>query len=196
MPEPDPRSDEELVDAANAGDLAAFEALYRRYRDWVVAAAHRLSGSREDALDIAQDVFTWLLRRFPGFELRAQMKTVLYPAIRHAAIARGRRRRTRREHHPHVESHFQSRAGESASPGGDPTPAASESAELRDALARVLDSLSDVHREIVILRYVDGLALDDIARALDIPHGTARSRLHLALRALRGHEITKNYFRE
>ena len=49
MAQLDPRTDEALVEAANGGDEGAFEALYRRYRDWVVRRAYRLTGSDADA---------------------------------------------------------------------------------------------------------------------------------------------------
>jgi RNA polymerase sigma-70 factor (ECF subfamily) len=63
MPDRDDRSDAELAAAISGGDASAFETLYRRHRDWVIALAWRFSGSREEALDIAQEAFTWLLHR-------------------------------------------------------------------------------------------------------------------------------------
>ena len=57
LPPTDPRSDDELVAAANAGDSAAFEALYDRYRDWAVGLAWRFAGDREEALDVVQRRF-------------------------------------------------------------------------------------------------------------------------------------------
>ncbi|MCZ6793764.1 MAG: sigma factor, partial [Planctomycetota bacterium] len=59
---PEPRSDPFLVEAANRGDPSAFAALYGRYRDWAFRLAYRFTGSREDALDVVQEVFIYLLR--------------------------------------------------------------------------------------------------------------------------------------
>jgi DNA-directed RNA polymerase specialized sigma24 family protein len=61
----DSRSDIELVAAVNRGDENAFEALYLRHRDWVVALAHRFTGDSELALDVLQETFLYFLKKFP-----------------------------------------------------------------------------------------------------------------------------------
>src|SRR4051812_10296442 len=66
---PDSRSDLELVEALNAGDASAFDALYYRHRDWVVRLARRFSGHGDDALDVLQETFACLAGKFPGFRL-------------------------------------------------------------------------------------------------------------------------------
>ena len=86
-PSRDERSDQELVAGANGGDAAAFETLYRRYRDWVVGLAYRYTRDRELALDVLQETFVYVLGKFPGFELRSEMKTFLYPTVRHLSVA-------------------------------------------------------------------------------------------------------------
>ena len=88
MPDDDPRSDQDLVEAVNAGDDAAFETLYYRYRDWVYRLAHRFTGDEHAALDVLQDTFTYLVRKFPGFRLTAQMTTLLFRVVRSAATSR------------------------------------------------------------------------------------------------------------
>jgi RNA polymerase sigma-70 factor (ECF subfamily) len=77
----DERTDLELIAAANAGDAEAFERLYFRYRDWVVNLAFRFTADREMALDILQETFLYLLKKFPGFVLTCQMKSFLYPVV-------------------------------------------------------------------------------------------------------------------
>jgi RNA polymerase sigma-70 factor (ECF subfamily) len=188
MPADDPRSDEELVRAANSGEEAAFTALYLRYRDWVVSLALRLTDSREEALDIAQEVFLWLLQLFPGFELRAKLKTVLYPAVRNAAITRGRRCRPTMP----LPLDNASVAVEHISASSDDL----DPRESREALLEVLSKLSDIHHEILILRFADDLSLEEIAVAIGLPMGTVKSRLHNALAALREDPRTKKYYFE
>ena len=87
-------SDQTLVDAINRGDVRAFDALYYRYRDWVVRLASRLTGNQEDALDVLQETFSYVFRKFPGFVLTASMTTFLYPVVKNLSIA-ARRKRTR-----------------------------------------------------------------------------------------------------
>src|SRR5688572_4393458 len=87
-------SDQDLIDALNRGDVRAFDALYHRYRDWVVRLAVRFTGSEEDALDVLQETFAYVFRKFPGFRLTASMTTFLYPVVKNLSIA-ARRKRTR-----------------------------------------------------------------------------------------------------
>jgi len=86
------RDDGELIRAANKGDAGAFEEIYYRYRDWVTGLAFRFNGNEQDALDILQETFIYLLRKFPGFRPSASMTTVLYPVVRNLSIAARRRR--------------------------------------------------------------------------------------------------------
>jgi len=185
----DDRSDADLAAAIADGDERAFESLYRRHRDWVIALAWRFSGSREESLDIAQESFIWLMKRLgphdPGpsgepFELRAAMRTVLYPVVRSIAFTRRRRDRTREIHIPGIARLAQADA--EAAPSGS---ADLERHERLRALSAALDRLSDDHREVILMRFVDDLSLEEIAQALAIPLGTVKSRLHAAIKALR-----------
>ncbi len=176
---PDQRSDESLVAALNRGDVSAFDALYYRYRDWVVRLAHRLTGNPDDALDVLQETFSYLFRKFPGFVLSARMTTFLYPVVKNLSIAA----RRKRERHPSDE--------------GVPDPPAKEPVrpeESRAELSAALASLPEPQREVLLLRFVDDLSLLEIADALGIPEGTVKSRLHNAIAALRKDERLRQYF--
>ena len=179
-------SDELLVRRANAGELGAFEVLYRRHRDWAVRVAARCGCGHDDALDVVQDAFLWLLRQFPGFELRAKMRTVLYPIIRNGALARRRKRQTQNSH----------RATFAVSRTVDANDASVDSdrdALLHD-LTRMLDAMPEFHREVLYLRFVDDFDISEIATVLEIPAGTVKSRLHHALAALRESDTAKKWF--
>ena len=179
MADSDPRTDEDLIAAADRGDPAAFETLYFRYRDWVVSLAWRFTANRDDALDVLQETFAYLLRKFPGFRLTASMKTFLYPAVKNHAIAARRKRRR-----------F---AGDAEVL--DELPAAGEpSGASREELATALGALDDAHREVLLMRFVDGMSLAEISSALGIPLGTVKSRLHNALSKLRADPRTRAYF--
>ena len=161
-------TDEELVARANSGDAAAFEALYRRYRDWALVQAERWTGNRDDALDVLQDAFAYLFGKFPGFALTAQMKTFLYPVVRNLSLDRVRRRR------PEVDV--------DALAETLPAPPASDSG---GDLQRLVAALPGAQREVLLLRYADDLSLQQIAAAVGVPLGTVKSRLHTALAAVR-----------
>ena len=178
-PEDDPRSDQELVAAANAGDPSAFDALYHRYKNWVVSLATRFTGDPDQALDVLQETYLYLLSKFPGFRLTSRLTTFLYPAVKNLSIAH-RRKASRRAGGGAPEV-----LGQIAAP---PTPA--QPGELTTVVA----GLSEPHREVVLMRFVDGLALEEIATALDIPLGTVKSRLHNALGALRADPRVREFF--
>ena len=174
----DQRSDPELVSAVNGGDWAAFDVLYFRYRDWVYRLAWRFCRDETDAHDVVQEVFVYLAGKFRGhLELRAGLTTLLYPAVKHTALAIKRKRR---------------RAGETL-PDEIDVPAVAEGGDHRKELSQALRALSDPHREIVLMRFVDGMSLEEMAEALAIPLGTAKSRLHHALAALRDDPHFRKY---
>jgi RNA polymerase sigma-70 factor (ECF subfamily) len=178
-PPDDHHSDQELIAAANRGETDAFEVLYRRYRDWVVSLAYRYTRDRELALDVLQETFLYVLGKFPGFELRSEMKTFLYPTVRHLSVA--------------LQSKATRRPPPSEGPLFDPPPDPCAGERMR-GLAELMEALPVGQREVLILRFADGLSLAEIAEALQIPLGTVKSRLHGAIEALRGDERSKKYF--
>ena len=63
-------------------------------------------------------------------------------------------------------------------------------------LAEALGHLADKQREVLLMRFVDGLTLDEIALALELPSGTVKSRLYRALQSLKDDPRMKKYFLE
>jgi RNA polymerase sigma-70 factor (ECF subfamily) len=179
----DPPSDQQLIAAINAGDAAAFETLYFRHRDWIVNLAHRFTGSEDLALDVLQETFLYLLKKFPGFRLTANLKTFLYPAVKNLSIAA--RRKAGRYQSTEAEQQLLEQTATDA-------PQPCRSSELSAALA----NLSEEHREVLLLRFVDDLSLGEIAQAANIPLGTVKSRLHNAREALRQDKRAKEFFLE
>jgi len=176
--EPSVERDEELIERANRGDAKAFEELYRRYRDWVHRLAWRFTGDRQDALDVVQETFIYLLKKFPGFRLTASMTTFLYPAVKHLSLNVRRRRA----------------AGPVDETVLNEVPASAPSQSSRAELAAAMTSLPHDQREVVLMRFVDDMSLEEIATGLQIPLGTVKSRLHNALRKLRDDPATREYF--
>ena len=175
-------SDEELIELANRGDSDAFEALYQRYRDWVYQLAWRFTGNREEALDVLQETFMYLLQKFPGFRLTASMTTFLYPVVKHLSLAIRRRKRP--------QTSWEERLTELSAPASD------EMADQRAELAGALAVLREGQREVLLMRFVDDMSLQEIGTALNIPVGTVKSRLFHALRKLRQDRRTRDYFLE
>jgi RNA polymerase sigma-70 factor (ECF subfamily) len=176
----DVRTDPELIAAINGGDAAAFEVLYQRYRDWVVHLAARLTGDEHLALDVLQETFLYVLKKFPGFRLTAQFKSFLYPAVRNLSIAARRKAKRLQSDETELQAIADTATQSAPAAAGD--------------LAFVLDRLPEEQREVLLLRFVDGLSLAEIAGAMDIPLGTVKSRLHNALAALKDDPRTRDFF--
>ena len=173
-------SDEELIESANGGDVDAFEALYYRYRDWVYQLARRFTGNHELALDVIQETFIYLVKKFPGFKLTAKMTSFLYPVVKHISF------NIRRKNQRHISDDEVLAQ----------LPAPPEHGTDRAELAEVLAVLSKTQREVLLMRYIDAMTIPEIAAALKTPAGTVKSRLHHALQILRRDNRTRNYFLE
>ena len=180
----DRRSDEDLVQVCNHGDARAasraFEAIYARHKDYVIGVALRFVSDHDSALDVLQETFSYLLRKFPpigpGLLLTARLTSLLYPVAKNCAITLMRK-----------SERFPSSG--SLQPDDLPSHPAPEHGDI----ARVLQELSDERREVLLLRFVDDMSLQEIADAVRIPLGTVKSRLHLGIRQLRESPETKKF---
>ena len=182
-PNEDPRSDLELIDAVNRGDVQAFESLYHRHQPYASRIAMRFTGERNLALDAVQDSFIYFYNKFPGFVLTAKLTTFLYPVVKHNALAL--KKKAKRAQGDTSDEALKAQPA----PGGDPA-----NTEATEDLQAVLAALPDAQREVLVLRFVDGLALEEIASALDIPLGTVKTRIHHAIKKLRESPTAKKFF--
>jgi RNA polymerase sigma-70 factor (ECF subfamily) len=170
-----------LVKRAQAGDRAAFDDLVRRYRARIYALTLHLTGSRSEADDITQDVFTRAYQRIGTFAGRSEFFTWLYRiAVNRALNARRdtARRRTSGLDDPRVQ------AAVAVDAYGDPRRAA----ELRQTYARLvaaLDRLSPTLRSTVVLVALQGLSHDEAAAVLGCSTGTVAWRIHESRHQLR-----------
>ncbi|MHC4477768.1 MAG: RNA polymerase sigma factor [Planctomycetota bacterium] len=175
-------SDTELIKSAQRGDPAAFETLYRRYRDWVYRLAWRFTRDRDLALDVLQETFTYLVKKLPRLELTASMTSFLYPVVKHVSIT-ARKKKARLISSDEVVAQI-------------PAPVSRQADSSRAELAEVLAGLADEQREILLMRFVDDMTLDEIAAGLDLAPSTVKSRLYRALEKLRHDGRTRRYFLE
>ena len=185
----DRRSDRNLVELCNVGDrdeaVQAFETLYRRHRDYVTRVSLRFGADREAAVDVLQETFLYLLKKFPpagdGLVLTAQLRSLLYPVAKHLTLSSLRQQER-------IDDSEEFDPDRLPAPGSA-DPVERDPARLSSALAR----LSPERREVLLLRFVDDMSLQDIADTLSIPLGTVKSRLHLAIRELRESPEIKDF---
>lgn len=178
------RSDAELVAHARDGDRGAFDALVLRHQDLVFNMSYRILADREDALDVAQDVFLTVYRSLPRFEERARFTTWLHRITVNRCRDELRRRGSVKHTRPRSLDALARRDGDAVGfePEADgPTP--TETAvghEAATLVERAIAALPDEIRETLVLRDVEDLAYEEIADVLGVPVGTVRSRLHRA----------------
>lgn len=169
--------DPDLADVLAAqSDRAAFGALYRRYLDRVYGYCFYLLGDHHDAEDVTERTFLAALAAIDGYRdegasFRSWLFRIAHNQLVNALRSRGRRRA--------------SSLDEVAEPAVDDDPAgfvgmAEESRRLRRALA----ALPDDRRQVVVLRFVDGLSAREIGAVLGRSEGAVRVLQHRALRQL------------
>ncbi len=182
----DSRPDEELVRAARdapRGDMRAFEQLVERHRRAVYTNCRYLSRSETDADDLAQEVFIkafFGLRRFEG---RAQFRTWI-----------------QRIKINHCLNHLKKKEGKTFVPVDDPETQAEQELQVdpeahreldretqRQAIDRVLDSMSDTLRLPLLMRDMDGLSYQEISESLGIGLSAVKMRIKRARSEFRRH---------
>jgi RNA polymerase sigma factor (sigma-70 family) len=174
-----PREDEELVQRAKRGDVAAYEELVHRYGGIAFRTAYLIAGSAADAEDAAQDGFVKAYRALGRFRAGAPFRPWLLQIV--ANEARNRRRSAGRR--ASLELRL---AAHETSGGAAPSPeAATVAAERRGALLAAMERLRDEERLVIACRFFLDLSEEETAAALGIRRGTVKSRQSRALEHLR-----------
>jgi len=175
------RSDEELVEACQAGEASAFDVLVARWEDPIRGAAYRFLGSEDEARDVAQEAFLKAYRALESFKREARFSTWLYQIATNLCRDRLRRRRTRAA----VSLEELEEAGPVIV---ETRPGAHErllQMDLARAVRRAVHALPEEQREVVILKEYQGLTFLEIAQSLDVPVSTVKTRLYRGLGQLR-----------
>jgi RNA polymerase sigma-70 factor, ECF subfamily len=167
------RDELELARAFVKREAWAYEAAYREHGRSLYAAALQVLRDPQEAQDCVHDVLMRLWRRRGDYRVeRGSLRAFLTVCARNEALSRLRKARNRERI-----------AAEAASPGGEAD--VGDAVADRETVRRALDGLAEKQRETVRLAYFGHLTLDEIARRLDEPLGTIKSRLSAALRKLR-----------
>jgi RNA polymerase sigma-70 factor (ECF subfamily) len=173
-PEGDP--DLPAVRAAQA-DRAEFARLYGRYLDRVYTYAFYQLGDHHDAEDATERTFMAALAALPSFRDEGATFRAWLFRIAHNTVANMHRTRARRRWLPFPDGF------ERAAPDADPAGLVARADEVREVL-RALETLPDERRQVVLLRFADGLSSAEIGEVLGRSPGAVRVLLHRALRDL------------
>ncbi len=166
------RSDEELMAAVTSGDETALAALIDRYAANVHAYLLRHSGNREDADDLLQETWLRVARSARSFDTAWRFRSWIYGIATNLTRDLFRRRMTRERALRDLAAH------PPAASGADSV----DRSELRERISELPENM----RAVLLLRYYEGMSEAEMAEVLDVPRGTIKSRLHAALRELRG----------
>ncbi|MDB4976349.1 MAG: polymerase sigma factor RpoE [Myxococcaceae bacterium] len=169
-----------LVDAARAGDAAAFDRLVRRFRPRIYALALHLSGSASDADDIAQDAFVQAYRNIRAFEGRSHFFTWLYRITVNRALSKRREQQARGVSLDDVRVEVALQFDAPSDPR-----LALELRETYSALLEGLDGLSASLKSAVVLTALQGLSYQEAAIVLGTSEGAIAVRIHDARKQLR-----------
>jgi len=187
--------DSELVRRAQTGDHGAFRQLFDRYPKRVFTVAFGVLKNRPDAADRVPDGFVKVHRHLPSFQGSSSFYTWLYRIVMNLAIDQLRRRKAGRP----VEFDDGVRR-DSQEPGEDAVAPRTAGENPRKGVIRAgvagrgeaaLAELPEYHRQVILLREIEGMSYEEMAEALDVPKGTIMSRLFHARKkmqdALRGY---------
>ena len=173
-PAPAGADDTALLRRIGAGDESAVGELIDRHAGRLYGVARTLTGSDADAEDVVQETFAGACEAAGRFRGESSVKTWLTKIlVRRAAKARRSGRRW--------SLNFLAQSAPPAPASEAPTRGVDSRMDVTEMLAR----LSPEHREVLVLRELQGLSYEEIAAALGVPRGTVESRLHRARRELK-----------
>ena len=176
----DADQDLKLLRRAQQGDDAAFEELMTRYSHLFHALAFFLVGQAADVEDVVQDTFLAVYESMGSFQARSSVKTWLSAILLRRAALCHRSRRARRS----AQCGRLSEASR-ALLNGNAAASLTAACDVQMDVMAVLQTLQPEHREIVVLRELDGMSYQQIAEVLNLPAGTVESRLFRARQELK-----------
>lgn len=173
-------SDEALCGAIARGRSDALRTLMERYRDRMYALLLRSTRNRADADDLFQELWIRVVRASGEFDTTQRFSTWIYRIAVNLTRDAARRRQASHFAEPTLDGEVPDGADERPLPD-----ALASGSQEAAALHRAIATLPAGQREVLVLRYIEGLAEADVAAAAGIPAGTVKSRLHHAVKSLR-----------
>jgi len=176
-------TDVDLIREVLAGRIERFEILVRRYQRLVATAALRMGTPREEVEDVTSEVFYKVYRSLGRYRPEHALSTWLYRITVNAALDRKRSLR------------HESRMEELSPALADGRPSIHEEASDRERsrlLRAALERIPGHYRSPLVLAHIEGMPLEEIARVLDLPEGTVKSRLFRARAMLK--EIIRRHY--
>jgi RNA polymerase sigma-70 factor (ECF subfamily) len=180
-------TDDELLTAARRGDTTALEALLVRYQPHLYRFGLRMCGNVEDAGDVAQESLISMARSLRDFRGDSSVSSWLYTIARRFCLKKRRRSKFAPAREDSLDAPETDGGERLADPALNPEEQAANR-ELATVLTHAIDALDPSHREVLVLRDVEGLSAPEVAKILGVSVDAVKSRLHRARVAVR-HEL-------
>lgn len=169
------KTDEELIRLCSQRDGHAWESLVKRHQSRIVNLAYQFTGNAQEAEDLAQDIFVRLYESLELFQTGRSFRTWFNSLARNLCIDHYRRRKKDRNLVDKPVDEFLDLKS--------PTEGAEkrlERRERRELLLKALDTLGATSRDAIVMKDLQGMSLEDMAEAHDVPIGTVKSRVSRA----------------
>jgi len=179
-------SDADCVRRIQHGEVDAFEVLVRRHEKTIFNLVYRMLGDYDDAIEVSQEVFLSAYRAIGQFRGDANFSTWLYRIALNHVTTRRRSNNSRQHRTAPIEDMELIRDSQ-------PGPAETlEKKEMQERVQLALNKLAPEDAAVILLRDLQDVPYDEVARLLEIPVGTVKSRLHRARQALKS--LLATYF--
>ena len=176
--------DKSLVQAAQKGDMGAFEELVARHRDKIYARAYSMMRNEEEAIDLSQEAWVKAWQRLKQFQGESSFGTWMTRIVINLCL--DQLRRHKRQRAESIEAMDEESGGvERHMPVVTVNPTEGlERVELRQRIDQALGQLSEAHRTAIVLCEFEGMEYKEIAKAMQCSIGTVMSRLFYARRKM------------
>ncbi len=180
-----------LVAALRRGDQAAFATVVRTHGGRLLAVARRLLRDEDDARDALQDALLSAFRGIDGFQEGARLSTWLHRIVVNAALMKLRARKRRPEDPiegllpQFLDDGHRVALDSSDSAWAEPAETLLQRGEARALVRKAIDQLPEGYRTVLLLRDIEDLSTEEVARLLEMTPNAVKVRLHRARQALR-----------
>ena len=179
-------TEQELVERAKKGEEAAFEVLVTDNEKRIYNLCRRLTGNPEDAAELTQEAFLNAWRGLSRFQGESSFSTWLYRLASNACIDFLRKEKRRQNLSMTVSLDDEEEARQVELPDERYAPERElERTEVRQAVAAGLERLTPEHRQVLVMREINGFSYAEIGAVLGLEEGTVKSRIARARNALR-----------
>ena len=172
-------TDAECVERLQRGETDAFEPLIRRHQKTIFNLVYRMLGDYDEAAEVSQEAFLSAYKAINTFRGDANFSTWLYRIALNHATTRRKTLNLRQQRYVAIEN-----SDAATDPQLGPAETL-EKKEVRERVQQAMNSLDPDDATVILLRDLHDTPYEEVARVLEIPIGTVKSRLHRARQALK-----------